>query len=225
MIIVTGGTSGLGRAIAEGLAADGRKVVTVSRSNSNLGLPHIKCDVSDYASLKSAKKNLLGFPLKPNALINCAGIASMNLALTTPPDVIERIISTNLLGTIYSCQVFGGLLLRQGNGRIINFSTIAVRLGLAGESIYVASKAGVEGFSRVLASELSGFGVTVNCIAPGPIPTQLLKGISKQQIDSIISKQLIKKRMEPDDVVQQVKLLLSEEARNITGQILALGGV
>ena len=91
----------------------------------------------------------------------------MNLAITTPFKKVNEIIQTNLIGTIYSSQIFSPLLIKAGFGRIINFSTIAVNLGLQGESVYVASKAGVEAFSRVLAKELASFRITVNCIAPG----------------------------------------------------------
>ena len=86
--------------------------------------------------------------MKVTGVINAAGIASMNLALTTPVEVTEKIIKVNLLGTIYCCQLFAPLILRNKKGSIINFSTVAVAIGLKGESVYVASKSGIEGFSR-----------------------------------------------------------------------------
>lgn len=225
MIIVTGGSSGIGKSITQELISRGEKVITISRSGSENNPNHFACDICDYDSLKKIYKKLNNGEDSLKAIINCAGIASMNLALTTPPEVAEKVIKTNLLGTIYCCQIFSPLLIRNKGGRIINFSTIAVSIGLKGESIYVASKAGVESFSRVLARELSPFNITVNCIAPGPIKTNLLKGITNEQIKKIIKYQIIEKEMKTNDIVKIVNLLLNKDSSIITGQILHVGGV
>lgn len=223
MIIITGATSGLGKSLKEYLLSLGEKIITISRSNVNCS-NHYKCDIGNYESLKEIYRELnkKKYPIK--AIINCAGIASMNLAITTPSNITEKIIRTNLLGTIFTNQIFAPLLIRNKGGRIINFSTIAVGLGLSGESVYIASKSGVEGFSRTLAKELAPFNITVNCIAPGPIKTNLIKGISDKQIKEITSFQIIKKLMTPNDINQLVQLLLSDKSKNITGQVLHLGG-
>ena len=141
MIIVTGGTSGIGHEITRTLRNQGDNVITLSRRKLSDDKDHISCDLTDYSSLKKAYKIISSRKEKVYALINCAGIASMNLALTTPPEITKKIINTNLIGTIFSNQVFSPLIIK-GNkgGRIINFSTIAVSIGLKGESIYCASK-------------------------------------------------------------------------------------
>ena len=225
MIIVTGGSRGIGKSITEYLVDKGEKVITLSRSKDVNNPNHFSCDITDYESLKKIYKKLNSDKETIKALINCAGIASMNLALTTPPDIIEKVIKTNLLGTIFCSQIFAPLLIRNKGGRIINFSTIAVSIGLKGESVYVASKAGVEAFSRVLSRELSSFNITVNCIAPGPVKTNLLNGISDEQIKKVIKYQIIEKEMETIDIVKIVKILLEEDSSNITGQVLHVGGV
>jgi 3-oxoacyl-[acyl-carrier protein] reductase len=225
VIIVTGGSSGLGKSVTEKLRATGNRVISLSRKEKREDTEHISCDISDFHSLKLVYNRIKDMDQPVSAIINCAGIASMNLALTTPPDVTERIIKINLIGTIYSNQIFAPLLIKNKGGRIINFSTIAVHLGLKGESVYVASKAGVEGFSRVLAHELSAFNITVNCIAPGPIKTNLLKGISDHQINELIKHQIINRAMNPLDVASIVMLLLSDEASSVTGQVIHVGGV
>ena len=223
MIIVTGGTSGLGEKIVADLRIKGEDVFTISRKNID-SENHIQCDVGNYKQLKKAYSEISSKKISVSAVVNCAGIASMNLALTTPPEVSEKIIKTNLLGTIFSNQVFAPLLIKSKFGRIINFSTIAVSLGLQGESVYVASKAGVEAFSRVLAKELSSFNITVNCIAPGPIKTNLLKHVSQKQIQNIVNQQIQKKIMEASDVSDIVNLLLDPKSNKITGQVFHVGG-
>tara|TARA_Y100000739_G_scaffold225834_1_gene232357 strand:+ start:492 stop:1166 length:675 start_codon:yes stop_codon:yes gene_type:complete len=223
MIVVSGGTSGLGLAITDALRGNGEDVITLSRTFSS-DSRHYQCDVSDYESVKNVYWSLRRKNISVYALINCAGTASMNLALTTPPDITNKIIKTNLLGTIFINQVFAPLLIKNKAGRIINFSSIAVNIGLKGESVYVASKAGVEGFSRVLANELAPFNITVNCIAPGPVKTNLLKGISDKQIGEIACHQIIKSIMNPADIVDVVLLLLSPNSSKITGQVLNVGG-
>ena len=116
-------------------------------------------------------------------------------------------------------------MLRQKYGSFINFSTIAVALALKGESIYAASKAGVESFSRTFAREMADFNVRVNCIAPGPIPTDLLRGISENQIAKITSQQIIPKQFQKSDVCDLVELLIDERAASLSGQVLNVGGV
>ena len=167
MILITGASRGLGKAIYDDLKSKGEEVIGLSRkksSDSNL----LECDVSDD-SIKNCSIEVKKRTNKIYALINAAGMASMNITLATPHSMTKKIIETNLLGAIYTNQIFGPMLIRNKKGRIINFSTLAVKIGLEGEAVYVASKAGVEAFSRSLARELSNFNITVNCIAPGPI--------------------------------------------------------
>ena len=225
MIIVTGGSTGLGKAISEDLRQRGEEVLTLSRREKPQDKNHVSCDITNYHALKEVYLQLSRSDLKIRALVNCAGIASMNLAITTPPSVTEKVIRTNLVGTIFANQVFAPLLIKNKGGRIINFSTIAVHIGLKGESVYVASKAGVEGFSRVFSKELSSFNITVNCIAPGPIKTDLLNGVSDEQIKRIIESQTIKQSMQPSAIAEVVYLLLREESRFITGEVINVGGV
>lgn len=225
MIIVTGASKGLGRAICERLLAKNRKILGLSRNISKLSFPAMSCDVSSYEQVKAVASKLKKNGTKLEGLINAAGAASMNLALMTPSDSVQRVINTNLLGTIYCCQLIAPLIIRQKSGSIINFSTIAVALGLKGESIYAASKAGVEVFTRVFAREMADFNINVNCIAPGPINTDLLKGVSATQINKLITQQIITKQFTPDDICDLIELLLDIKARSLSGQILHVGGI
>lgn len=224
MIIVTGASKGLGRAICERLISKNIDVFGLARNVENVPFPSMSCDVSSYESVKAVTQHLKKDGVKVTGLVNAAGIASMNLAVTTPQSVAQKIINTNLLGTIYCCQLIAPMMLRSKQGSIINFSTIAVALGLKGESIYAASKAGVEGFSRSFAREMSDFNVKVNCIAPGPIDTSLLKGITAEQITKIVSQQIIPKQFKPDSVADLVELLIDSRSDSLSGQILHVGG-
>jgi len=224
MIVVTGASKGLGKAICERLLEKGFEVFGIARNIEGLPFPSMACDVSSYEQVKAVSQKLKKDGLRITGLINAAGIASMNLAVTTPASVAVNIINVNLLGTIYCCQNFAPLMLRNKEGSIVNFSTIAVALGLKGESIYAASKAGVEGFTRSFAREMADFNVKVNCIAPGPIDTNLLKGITSTQIQNIVSQQIIPKQFTPSAVSDLVEILLDERSGALSGQVLHVGG-
>lgn len=224
MIIVTGASRGLGRAICDRLIKNNIDVIGLARNVNKVPFSSISCDVSSYDSVKSVAQRLKKEGAKVVGLINAAGIASMNLAVTTPQSVAQNIINTNLLGTIYCCQLIAPLIIRNKQGSIINFSTIAVALGLKGESIYSASKAGVEGFTRSFAREMADFNIRVNCIAPGPIETSLLKGITPEQINKIVLQQIIPKQFKPESVADLVELLIDSRSNSLSGQVLHVGG-
>ena len=224
MIIVTGASRGLGRSVAERLISSGREVLSLSRTSEGVPGDSVTCDVSDYEAVKAVAQSLRKEKREIEGLVNAAGIASMNLAVTTPPSMTQKLIQTNLAGTIHCCQLFAPLMIRKKAGSIINFSTIAVTLGLKGESIYAASKAGVEGFSRAFAREMADFDIRVNCIAPGPIKTDLLKGISDEQIDAILAQQIQPKLFMPDDVADLCEFLLGPQSQSLSGQVLKVGG-
>lgn len=224
MIVVTGASRGLGRAICTRLVEKNIDVLGLARNVEDVPFASASCDVASYDSVNAIAQRLKKKRIRVKGLVNAAGIASMNLAVTTPQSVAQNIISTNLLGTIYCCQLFAPLMLRNKQGSIINFSTIAVALGLKGESIYAASKAGVEGFTRSFAREMADFNVRVNCIAPGPIDTSLLKGITTEQINKIVAQQIIPRQFKPDSVSDLVELLLDNRSDSLSGQLLHVGG-
>jgi len=225
MIVVTGASKGLGLAICIRLRSKGYEVLGLARNVDKVDFSAMQCDVSSFEEVKGVVRQIKKNGFKVTALINSAGIASMNLAITTPHDVVKKIINTNLIGTINCCQLFAPLMIRNKKGKIINFSTIAVSLGLKGESIYVASKAGVEGFTRSFAREMSEFNINVNCISPGPINTSLLKGISRSQIEKIVSQQIIKRQFSAEEISDTVELLLDERGNSLSGQNFHIGGV
>jgi len=223
-VIVTGASRGLGRHCALALHERGYRVIGLSRSSKGDTPFEVRsADVADAKSLSSALGDLKR-DKSVYALVNAAGIASMNLVITTPPETVAKIINTNLIGTILMCQLVAPAMIRRGNGRIINFSTLGVPLAIKGEAIYIASKAGVEGFSRAFAREMSSHGVTVNTIAPGPIDTALIEKVPRDKIDAVVSRQIIEKQAVPGDVWNIVSLLLSPESSMISGETIHVGG-
>ena len=184
----------------------------------------IACDVGDYSNLKNAVKATLK-DKTVYGLINAAGIASMNLAISTPPETVKKIIQTNLIGTINTCILFSKRFARNKCGRIINFSTIAVPISLKGESIYIASKAGVEGFSRSFAREMADFNTTVNIVSPGPIATDLISNVPEKSIERIINHQILPTQFAKTDISTLVEYLLSKQSSMLSGQIFNVGGI
>ena len=222
-IIVTGANRGLGQAITNRLIERGEEVLGLVRNTTGMDIDAIKCDVSDYSSVKNASREVKLKKKPVRAFINAAGVASMNMAVTTDESTVQKLIQTNLIGTIYCCQLFAPIMLRQKFGSFINFSTIAVALALKGESVYAASKAGVETFSRTFAREVADFNVS-NCIAR-TYPYRLIKRYYRYANKKIISQQVIPKQFQKSDVCDLVELLLDEKAISLSGQVLNVGGV
>lgn len=223
-VIVTGASRGIGRYCADQLHAAGYRVIAIARRFESKPAYEIRiADVCDQAALAAAFHDLRR-DRSVYALINAAGIAAMNLLVTTPPDTIQRIIATNLLGTIYTSQLVAPALIRRGSGRVINFSSLAVAIGLQGESVYVASKAGVEGFSRAWAREMAPHGVTVNVIAPGPVDTDLIAKVPPEKLQAIVDRQIIPRKATVDEIWQVVRTLLAPENSMLTGQVFHVGG-
>jgi 3-oxoacyl-[acyl-carrier protein] reductase len=226
--LVTGSRKGIGRHLAEHYLDLGHRVVGCSRGPAGWersGYTHYEVDVAIEADVKRLFLSIRKEHGELHNLINNAGIASMNHSLLTPGATVEKVMSTNLLGTFLAAREAAKLMQRGRYGRIVNFSTVAVPLSLEGEAAYVASKAAIEALTRVLAREFAEFGVTVNTIGPVPIKTDLIKGVPRDKIDALIARQAIKRYGELNDVTNVVDFYLRKESGFITGQCLYLGGV
>ena len=223
-IVITGASRGLGLHMARKALAEGYSVTGLARTpDENAGFPMLACDVTNPTDVARCFAALRKQPLW--ALINAAGAASMNLHLTTPPETMRHLVACNLLGTMYCSAEAGRIFARRRAGRIITFSSIAVALGLEGEASYVAAKAGVEGFTRAFAREMAAFGVTVNAVAPGPIPTRLIAGVPEEKIVALRARQILPRPLAADDVWNVVSWLLEERSASRSGEVLHVGGV
>lgn len=228
IFLITGTRKGIGRKLAEYYLDKNNIVVGCSRSQSDLihdNYFHICADVKNEVDIKRIFNFIKLKFNKLNVVINNAGIASMNHSILTPISTVESLFQTNVYGTFLIMREASKIMRKEQAGRIVNFSTVAVPLNLEGESIYAASKAAVEKLSKVMAKEVSDWGITINCIGPTPIETDLIKAVPKDKIDSLVSQQSIKRLGKFSDVINVIDFYICPESSFITGQIIYLGGV
>ena len=228
-ILITGSRTGIGRYLSEKLLERGHTVIGCSRGESDLAhelYDHFSCDVSDESSVvkmvREAGKRHGGI----DVLINNAGIASMNHILSTPISSVRMLFETNIIGTtIFSREVAKLMMRRKIHGKIINFTTVASALSLEGEAIYASSKAAIQKFTQIAAKEFAPFGITVNCIGPNPIETDLIKAVPSDKINKLLESQAIKRLGKSEDVLNVIDFYIADSSNFINGQTIYLGGV
>ena len=219
--IVTGGTRGIGQAIADRLAAEGWDVLTLARQPIVSEHRFVACDVADAASVS----RVFALLDRTDALINCAGIAGANF-LEGDDTVWHAIIGSNLHGTYHCCKAAVPLLPDQ-TGRIVNIASVLGLRGVADQTAYCAAKHGVVGFTRALALVLAPRGITVNALCPGWVDTDMATrryadlGITAEQAAAGVPSGRV---ASPAEVADAVVWLLRPESRCITGHALPIDG-
>ncbi len=231
--VVSGGTRGIGAAISRALAASGYRVAAVYHGNdeaaakfkSETAIPVYKWDVSDYAACVTGLKSV-GADLGPiDILINNAGITRDSMLHKMMPEQWYAVINTNLNSLFNMTRpVIEGMRSR-GFGRIVNISSINGQRGQMGQTNYAASKAGDIGFTKSLAQENAGKGITVNAVCPGYIATEMVKAVPKDILEKSILPQIPVRRLgEPEEIARCVVFLVADEAGFITGTTLSVNG-
>jgi 3-oxoacyl-[acyl-carrier protein] reductase len=228
IIVITGTSKGIGYNLALSYLQEGDIVAGCSRNKSKIehkNYRHFSLEVSDEKKvikmLRAIKKEFGGIDI----LLNNAGIASMNHFLTTSLSSVEKIFTTNFIGTFLFSREVAKVMMKQKSGSIVNYTTIASALRLEGEAIYAASKAAVENLTQTISKELAPFNITVNAIGPTPVKTDLIKAVPKDKIDELLKKQTIKRFGEFDDIKNVIDFFTHKRSNFITGQIIYLGGV
>jgi 3-oxoacyl-[acyl-carrier protein] reductase len=227
-VLITGNRKGIGRFLTEKFLENGYFVVGCSRQESDLvaaNYIHMICDVNDYNNIVELFRILRKKDIYIDILINNAGIASMNHFITTPSSTSTNIFNTNFHATLNFSKYSAKMMVKKKWGRIINFSSVAVPLNLEGELSYAASKAAIESASKIMSKELGIFGITVNCIGPNPIDTDLIRTLSKDKISDLLDKQSIKRLGKYEDIWNVVDFYISESSNFINGQSIYLGGI
>jgi 3-oxoacyl-[acyl-carrier protein] reductase len=234
-VLVTGGSRGIGLAIARRLAAAGYNVIAVARRESDAlreaigevkpgsGGLHFKAfDLSETDAIPSFVKALRDEFGAIYGLVNNAGIGTEGLLATMHNTEIEALLRLNVLSPIILTKYIVRQMMADGAGRIINMSSIIATTGYNGLSVYGATKAAASGFTRSLAREVGKLGITVNAIAPGFVDTELTESLSEDQRKRIATRSALRRLPQVDDVARMVEYLLGDGGNNITGSLLII---
>ncbi len=227
-ILITGTSRGLGKSLAEFFLEKGDTVFGCARSTSTIEhdhYHHYKLDITSAKEVADFFFQLQKTIRHLDGLINNAGVASMNAFALTPDTSYQKIFSVNVQGTYLFCQKALRLLKKSQHPRIINMTTVAVPLQLAGESLYAASKSAVEKLTQIIAKEYGYFNITCNAIGPSPIDTNLIKSVPKNKIQELLERQAVQKQATPKDVINVADFFMRPESDLISGQIIYLGGI
>ena len=229
---VTGGSRGIGRAVAEKLAADGRTVAIGDiRDAEPAGEDGIAvlCDVTDGGSVAGAVRRVEDALGPIEVLVNCAGWDEMRPFLDTDEDFWDRVIEVNFKGILRTTHAVLPGMAERGYGRIVNIGSDAGRVGSSLESVYSGAKGGVIAFTKTIAREVARRGVTANTVCPGPTDTDMLREVTGGEegakvIEAMTRAVPMKRLGQPADIAAAVAFLASDDAGFITGQTLSVSG-
>ena len=231
--LVTGASRGIGAAIAAALVADGLFVVGTATSDEGAagidatlgeGGAGLVLRIDDDAAAAAGLKQLGDQFPPPAVLVNNAGITRDGLLLRMKPAEWGAVVEANLNGLFRVTQPLLRGMVRQRWGRIVNVSSVVARMGNAGQANYAASKAGIEGFTRALAREVGGRGITVNAVAPGFVATDMTAALPTAQREALLAQTALGRLGTPADVAGAVSFLVSEAAAYVTGETLHVNG-
>ncbi len=236
LALVTGASRGIGRAIAQALAAEGASVVLGARDEARLQevvaaitasggkADALALDVASAPSVAAGFEKLLAAHGRLDYLVNNAGITRDTLLLRMKPEQWSQVLDTNLTGAFLCTQAALKPMLKQRAGRIVNITSVVGLTGNAGQANYAASKAGLIGFTKAVAREVASRNITVNAVAPGFIETDMTAAMTDKAKESMAAAIPLGRVGSPEDVAGAVCFLVSDAAAYVTGQVLAVDG-
>ena len=232
LVIVTGASRGLGLAICRQLLQQGYKVLALARTLSTdlnalteqygSDLTFVSADLSDLDNIQPLCSELIKQHGRPYALINNAAVGYDGVLATMHNSEINALLNLNVQAPILLSKYLLRPMLLNQSGRIINISSIIARTGFNGLSVYAASKAALEGFTKSLSREVGKAGITVNCVAPGYMQTEMTNSLQGDKLESIKRRSPLGRLATPDDAAAAVLYLLSEQAAAITGTTITV---
>ena len=232
--LVTGASRGIGAAVARVLAEQGMRVVGTATSEAGADAIHSKLaplrgvgrvlNVTDPASIESLLESIRADLGEPLVLVNNAGITQDNILMRMKEDEWHQVVDTNLTALYRLSKACVRGMTKARWGRIINVTSVVGSMGNAGQSNYAATKAGAEGMARSLARELGSRSITVNCVAPGFIDTDMTRALADAQRDTLQSQIPLGRLGEPDDIAATVGFLASDAGQYITGETIHVNG-
>ena len=227
VVLVTGGSRGIGLATARALAADGHQVAITYRTappeNAD-GLTCVACDVTDADQVDAAFASVEETLGPVEVLVSNAGVTQDGLLLRMGEDAFTSVLDANLTGGYRVAKRAVAKMMRARWGRIIFLSSVVAHVGSAGQANYAASKAGLVGLARSMAREFGSRGVTVNVVAPGPIATDMLDALSEEQQAAITGVVPLGRLGTPEEVASIIRFLASDDAGYITGAVIPIDG-
>jgi 3-oxoacyl-[acyl-carrier protein] reductase len=236
-VIITGGTRGIGKAIAESFLKAGAKVIATystneaataqfKQDNSRFAgdIDIQRLDVSKYEEVEKFFKYIDAKYAGFEVLVNNAGIRKDSVLAMMKESDWHDVLNVNLSGAFYMCKFAVKILMRKRYGRIINISSVMERYAFEGQANYAASKAGLTALTRSLSKELASRGITVNCVSPGFIDTELIRDLPDKSRESYLTRIPAKRFGSPEEVAAGVLFLASREASYVTGSTLDVSG-
>ena len=228
VILITGTRKGIGKYLAQDFGSRGYQVLGCSRQPvcfEGISYQHFCMDIADEAAAQKVFVAIREQYGCLDVLLNNAGIASMNHVLMTPVATVQKILTTNVVGSFLFCREAAKIMAKKKYGRIVNFASVATPMQLEGEAIYAASKAAVISLTQILARELAPYNITVNAVGPTPVQTDLIRAVPRNKIDDLLRRQAIPRLGEFADISNVIDFFIRPESGFVTGQTIFLGGV
>lgn len=231
-VVITGGSRGIGSAMAKAFSENGDRVFIIYEKNEtaaknvaeSCGAIPLKADISSKTAVMAVADEIHEKYGKVDVVINNAGIAQIKLFSDVTEDDIERMFGVNMYGAFYVTQAFLSDMINKKSGKIINISSMWGEVGASCEVHYSASKAALIGFTKALAKELAPSGITVNCITPGVIDTEMNSELDAQAKEELINEIPLMRMGKAEEVANLALFLASDKADYITGQVIGVSG-